>query len=52
MGIDCPKCKEGKLVFYDGGFEHDPKYVCNVCGYETDDPNEKLVKRIKKKLKI
>jgi len=34
MSEYCPKCKEGKMVFYDGSFEHEPKEVCNVCGYE------------------
>ena len=33
MGINCKKCK-GKMVFYDGSLEHEPKWVCNNCGLE------------------
>lgn len=33
MGRYCPKCKEGKLVFSDGAFLHEPRWDCNNCGY-------------------
>jgi len=40
MGIDCPKCKRGILVFYDGAFEHEPVWVCNNCNIEVDEVEE------------
>lgn len=53
MGIDCPvkDCK-GTMIFFDGGFIHEPIWVCNTCGYETTEPEEdyeKPKKRRKKK---
>jgi len=48
MGTTCPKCKNGTLVFYDGGFENNPAYICNWCGYKTANPDIKLRKRRKK----
>ena len=38
MGETCKKCKKGKLVFYDGAFEHNPRFVCSNCdAYFEDD---------------
>jgi transposase-like protein len=45
MGIDCPKCSKGNLVFYDGAFEHEPIWVCNNCGYKTINPDAKPRKK-------
>ncbi len=36
MSKICPKCNNGKLVFYDGGLEHNPKYACVNCDYEKE----------------
>lgn len=32
MSEICPKCKNGRLTFYDGAFEHEPREVCDNCG--------------------
>jgi hypothetical protein len=34
MAPTCPKCKKGRLSFFDGAFEHDPVWVCDKCNYE------------------
>ncbi len=34
MSKICEKCKNGKMVFYDGSQEHEPIEVCNNCGFE------------------
>lgn len=31
MSEICPKCKQGRLTFYDGAFEHEPRVVCSDC---------------------
>ncbi len=38
MSKNCPKCKEGRLTFYDGAFEHNPREVCDNCSayFEED----------------
>jgi len=50
MGIDCPKCKKGDMIFYDIEGEHfvNPKYYCNNCGYTTVNPEAPYRERKKK----
>lgn len=31
MSETCKKCKKGRLTFYDGALEHEPRYVCDNC---------------------
>lgn len=39
MSKNCPKCKIGRLTFYDGGLEHNPREVCDNCNayFEEDE---------------
>jgi hypothetical protein len=38
MAENCKKCKTGRLTFYDGAFEHNPRWVCDNCNaYWEDD---------------
>jgi len=38
MAETCPKCKIGRLTFFDGAFEHNPRFVCSNCNatFEED----------------
>lgn len=42
MGITCKKCNKGTMVFYDGGLEHEPKWICNNCEFEKGDETNKM----------
>lgn len=33
MSKDCNECG-GKMIFYDGSFQHEPKFICINCGLE------------------
>jgi hypothetical protein len=37
MSEYCKKCKNGKLTFFDGASEHEPREVCNECGAYWED---------------
>lgn len=37
MSETCKKCKIGKLTFYDGAFEHNPREVCDNCNAYWED---------------
>ena len=39
MSEYCDKCKE-KRVFYDGSFEHNPKFVCGCEESQEDEEKE------------
>lgn len=37
MSQTCPKCEKGRLTFYDGAFEHNPRLVCDNCNAFFED---------------
>jgi transposase-like protein len=41
----CPKCKNTKISIRK---RKTPKYVCNDCGNEFDDPKTKIVQKTQK----
>ena len=38
MSETCSKCKKGRLTFFDGASEHNPRFVCSNCSayFEED----------------